>query len=49
MTENTDNWMFVGAAFAITWAVLIGYFVHVQRTLRRARALHDEAVTAARP
>jgi len=30
--------MFVGAAFAVTWAVVIGYLVHVHRTLRRARA-----------
>ena len=35
----TSNWMFVGAAFAVTWIVLIGYFVHLQRTMRNARAL----------
>jgi CcmD family protein len=34
-----DNWMFVGAAFVVTWAVLVGYFIHLQRTMRRARAL----------
>ena len=35
----TNNWLFVGAAFGVTWAVFIGYFVHLQRTTRRARAL----------
>lgn len=39
----TENWMFVDAAFAVTWAVLIGYFVHLRRTLRRGRAQFDAA------
>ena len=34
-----DNWLFVSAAFVVTWAVLLGYFMHVHRALRRARAL----------
>jgi len=34
-----NNWMFVSAAFTLTWAALIGYFVHLQRTTRRARDL----------
>ena len=33
-----DNWLFVTAAFAVTWAVVLGYLVHVHRLLRRARA-----------
>jgi hypothetical protein len=41
----TDNWLFVGAAFVVTWAVLIGYFLHVHRALRSARALVDDART----
>jgi CcmD family protein len=41
-----DNWTFVGAAFAITWAVLLGYLVHVHRTLRRARALLESATSS---
>ena len=38
-----NNWLFVGAAFTVTWAVLIGYFVHLQRATRRAQALLDAA------
>lgn len=33
------NWMFVSAAFTLTWAALIGYYVHIQRAVRRAREL----------
>lgn len=39
----SDNWMFVGAAFTVTWVVLIGYLVHVHRLLRDARAMLDSA------
>jgi hypothetical protein len=38
-----ENWMFVGAAFVVTWGVLVGYFVHLHRTLRRGRTLLDSA------
>ena len=38
-----DNWMFVGAAFAVTWAAILGYLFHLSRSLRRARALFDSA------
>ena len=47
MGNNTvDNWMFVGAAFAATWVAILGYLVHVHRTLRRAKALFDSATKA---
>jgi hypothetical protein len=36
-----DNWRFVIAAFALTWAVLIGYFVHLRRAHHRAQMLVD--------
>lgn len=42
----TNNWTFVVAAFTVTWAVIIGYLVHVHNTLRRARALLDDARAA---
>ena len=42
-----DNWMFVGAAFVLTWAVLLGYLAHVHRTVRRARTLRDGALSTA--
>jgi CcmD family protein len=38
-----DNWLFVGAAFVATWAVLLGYLAHLQRATRRARALLESA------
>ena len=41
-----DNWRFVGAAFAITWGVLIGYFVHLRRVRARAQALMDSTMRA---
>ena len=46
MTDS--NWLFVGAAFAVTWAVLIAYFVHVRSALRRAQALLDASGEAVR-
>ena len=39
-----DNWTFVGAAFAVTWAVLAGYFVHLRRVRRRAQSLVDSVM-----
>jgi CcmD family protein len=46
MTE----WRFVIAAYAVTWVVIIGYSVHLVRTMRRSRDLlrtaRDEAARA---
>ncbi|HET9012199.1 MAG TPA: hypothetical protein VFN38_10325 [Gemmatimonadaceae bacterium] len=39
----TDNWLFVGAAFVLTWAVLLGYLAHLRRAMRRARTLLESA------
>jgi hypothetical protein len=44
----SDNWLFVGAAFSLTWMVLIGYFVHVRGALRRAQALLDASTSVPR-
>ena len=41
-----ENLMFVGAAFALTWGVLIGYLIHLRRTLRRSRAQLEVATQA---
>lgn len=43
-----DNLTFVAAAFVVTWGVLIGYFVHLQRVLRRTQALLDGATASGR-
>jgi CcmD family protein len=39
------NRMFVAAAFALTWSVIVGYIVHLRRVRRRAQALLDGAAT----
>jgi len=41
-----SNWLFVGAAFAVTWAAILGYLFHLHRTMRRARALFDGVAKA---
>jgi hypothetical protein len=43
-----QNWAYVTASFVATWIVIIGYAVHVHRTLAAARRAYDEA-TARRP
>jgi hypothetical protein len=36
-----SNWMFVGAAFAATWATLLGYFGHLRRATHRAQQMAE--------
>ncbi|MEO7456478.1 MAG: hypothetical protein ABIY52_09465 [Gemmatimonadaceae bacterium] len=43
-----ENWLFVGAAFGLTWVVLVGYFVRVHGAVRRAQALLDAAAVVPR-
>ena len=38
-----ENLLFVAAAFTVTWAVLLGYLMHLRRTQRRAQAMLDAA------
>jgi hypothetical protein len=38
-----QNLTFVGAAYIITWGVLLGYLVKVHRALGKARAEYDSA------
>lgn len=42
------NWAFVCAAYAATWIMMVGYWVHVHGALRRARRSYEQA-TAGRP
>ncbi len=37
------NRLYVAAAFALTWTVILSYLTHVGRVRRRARALLDRA------
>ena len=43
-----QNWAYVTAAYVAAWVMIIGYAVHVHRTLARARRAYQEA-TAQRP
>ena len=44
----TGNWMFVIAAYSVTWIVVLGYFVRLHRGLRRAQSAYDAAMAATR-
>ena len=39
----SGNWLFVAAAFTVTWAVLLGYLMHLRRTRRRAQVMLEAA------
>ena len=38
-----SNTLFVGAAFAVTWVVIIGYALHLRRSIQRSRELVDRS------
>lgn len=42
-----SNQLFVGVSFALTWAVVIGYLIHLRRVRRRALALAERAAKGA--
>lgn len=44
-----SNTIFVTAAFTVTWAVLLGYLLHLRRATRRARAAFDSTTRAGSP
>lgn len=46
MSANTT---FVVAAFALTWAVILGYLYHLRRATRQARAALAQAPRAGAP
>lgn len=37
------NTIFVGAAFAVTWVVIIGYALHLRRSIQHSRELLDRS------
>jgi CcmD family protein len=43
-----NNWYYVGAAFAISWIVIIGYAVRVHRVMAKAKKEYADA-SAVRP
>ena len=45
MQFETSNQAFIIAAYAITWAVILGYLAHLARRAGRVKAEHDRVVT----
>jgi len=43
-----SNSLFVGAAFAVTWVVIIGYALHLRRSIQRSRELLDRSARGGR-
>jgi CcmD family protein len=43
-----SNWVFVAAAFAATWLTLLGFMLHLRRTMRRSHALLRRAAAGGR-
>lgn len=41
-----QNWTFVSAAFGVTWATILLYWLHAERELRRARRAYEQATPA---
>ena len=38
-----NNTIFVSAAFVVTWIVIIGYALHLRRSIQRSRELLDRS------
>lgn len=38
-----SNTMFVSAAFTVTWAVILGYSLHLRRSIQRSRELLERS------
>ena len=43
----TSNWYFVIAAYAAAWTAVVGYWIFVHRSVRRARERFERATSAA--
>ena len=43
----TSNWTFVGVAYAAVWLAIGGYWLHVHRVLKLARARYEQAAAKA--
>jgi CcmD family protein len=39
-----SEWVFVSAAYAVTWVVLLGYAMYLNRRIRRARELVERSM-----
>jgi len=39
-----SEWGFVGAAYGLTWAVLVGYAIYLRNRVRRARDLAERSM-----
>ena len=43
-----NNTAFVTAAFVLTWAVILGYAVHLRRSIQRSRELLERSTRGIR-
>jgi len=43
MMTASDNWTFVGVAYAAVWIAIGAYWLHVHSVLRRSRARYEKA------
>ena len=42
---ESQNWGYIGAAYALTWGVILGYVIRVHSALRQARTAFANAST----
>ena len=43
-----SNAVFIIAAFTVTWAVILGYWLHLRRSIQRSRELLDRSTRGGR-
>jgi hypothetical protein len=45
MTMTVNNWTYVAVAYAAVWVAIGGYWLHVHRVLKLARARYEQATS----
>jgi hypothetical protein len=45
MTMTVNNWTYVSVAYAAVWIAIGGYWLHVHRVLKLARARYEQATS----
>lgn len=49
MLSQTNNWMFIAAAYSAAWIAVAGYWVFVHRAVRIARSRYEQALASSTP
>jgi predicted permease len=44
---DSNNWIFIIAAYTAAWIAVIGYWIFVHRAVRHARARYEQAIAMA--